>query len=206
MKAKIIAVAGGSGSGKTTFAKMLCDKIGVQHCGVISQDWYYYDQKGRFDYDGGAVNFDHPDSLEFSLLKKHLLEIKNGRDVLVPQYCFKTHSRLKQCQLFNWKPIVIVDGILILNSPELRSCFDDTVFISTSEALRFTRRLNRDVRERGRTPNGVKEQFQAQVKPMHDTFVEPSQMYAKHNISGESPFNSAIEKFSQLACDFLETI
>lgn len=191
---QIIAVSGGSGSGKTTFSKMLAEKLGADNCNYLSQDNYYYDWSSHFDKDGGSVNFDHPTSLDFDLLKKHLELYKSGSDILAPQYCFKTHSRLDQCLLVKSKPILILDGILILNQTQLHPYFDKKYYIHTEEEVRFQRRLERDVKERGRTPEGVYEQFYSQVKPMHDKFVEPSQKYADLVLCGESKFDSEISK------------
>lgn len=174
MHVRIIAVAGGSGSGKTTLAKTLVEKLGLSACGLLAQDSYYIDQSRKFDRDGGAVNFDHPDALEFSLLARHLAELKAGRAVEVPIYDFATHTRKTATEKFHPREYVLVDGTLILSIPELLPFFDEAIFVDTDEQTRFERRLQRDVAERGRTPDGVRDQFYGQVKPMHDRFVEPS--------------------------------
>lgn len=190
---QIIAVSGGSGSGKTTFSKLLAEKLGPVNCNYLSQDNYYFDWSQHFDKDGGSVNFDHPSSLDFDLLKTHLEKYKKGEDIFAPKYCFKTHSRLNDNLHLTNKPILILDGILILNQTQLHSSFDLKYYINTPESIRFERRLERDVKERGRTPEGVKEQFYKQVKPMHDKYVETSQKYADKVISGESNYNSEIK-------------
>ncbi len=177
-KCLIVAVAGGSGSGKTTLARHLCESYESQGCILLGQDSYYIDQSARFDRDGGSVNFDHPDSLEFSLLAKHLSALKNGQDIEVPVYEFATHRRLSSNIRFKHQPVIFVDGILILNEPALRQFFDESIFIEVAEDVRFQRRLHRDVHERGRTPEGVRDQFFNQVKVMHDQFVEPSKKFA----------------------------
>ncbi len=174
----IIGIAGGSGSGKTTFATRLRARLGEEHSEVLGQDSYYIDQSNKFDHDGGAVNFDHPSSLEFSLMASHLLELKNGKSIDVPIYDFATHKRLPKADKLAPKRIIFVDGILIFSQPEVVNCLDHKIFIDCEEELRYTRRLDRDVKERGRTPEGVRAQFQAQVKPMHDEFVEPSKSVA----------------------------
>jgi uridine kinase len=173
-KIKIIAIAGGSGSGKTTFAKRLLEKLGKDRAVILGQDNYYLDQSHKFDKDGGAVNFDHPDSLEFSLMATHLQQLRQNQTVEIPLYDFATHSRKIETIRLAPHPIILVDGILILSQKILLPEFDYKIFIDCDEETRFNRRLNRDVKERGRTPEGVKEQFYAQVKPMHDEFVEPS--------------------------------
>jgi len=174
----IVAISGGSGSGKTTFAKLLQSALGDHKSSILGQDSYYIDQSQNFDKDGGKVNFDHPSAIDFELMASHLQSLKKGQAVEVPIYDFKEHKRQKETITFNVKPIILVDGILILSSKVLLPHFDYKVFIDTPESLRFERRLKRDVLERGRTPEGVKAQFYNQVKPMHDEFVEPSKKSA----------------------------
>lgn len=194
----IIGVAGGSGSGKTTFANRLREKIGQEHCCVIGQDSYYIDQSSKFDHDGGSVNFDHPDALDFSLMGDHLYEIKQGQQINIPIYDFATHSRKEECVNLKPKKIVFVDGILIFSQDKVITQIDHKVFIDCPEELRFERRLKRDVKERGRTPDGVKTQFFNQVKPMHDKFVEPSKQQACDIITVEN-FDEKCSKWA----DFL---
>lgn len=176
-KTFILGVAGGSGSGKTYFANELLKALGP-HATIVYQDNFYIDQSHRFDHDGGSVNFDHPESLDLRLLAQCLSELKTGRPAQIPIYDFKTHSRLKNTLHVEATTIVIVDGILIFHPQYLRQQFDEMVFFDTPETVRFERRLERDVSERGRTADGVKSQFIKQVKPMHDQFVEPSKAHA----------------------------
>ena len=181
----MIGVAGGSGSGKTYFARALMDSLGSDLCATVYQDSFYIDQSKRFDHDGGAVNFDHPSSLDFDLLAKCVAQLKRGEATELPIYDFATHTRRSETTRVEPKPIIIVDGILIFNSEPVRALLDDLIYFDTPESLRFQRRLERDVKERGRTPEGVKNQFQLQVKPMHDAFVEPSQKHAKKIVHGD---------------------
>lgn len=190
----VIGVAGGSGSGKTTFSRMLQANLGDSFCGRLAQDSYYRDMHEQFDRDGGRVNFDHPDAIEFDLLVKHVQALREGENILVPNYDFATHRRLFESTFFPCRPIVILDGILLLTHSELRQLMDFAFFIDTQEDLRFQRRLQRDVRERGRTPDGVREQLFNHVKPMHDLFVEPSRRFAHRVISGEKSFGPVIEE------------
>ena len=176
-KTFILGVAGGSGSGKTYFAKALHRALG-EHATIVYQDNFYIDQSSRFDHDGGSVNFDHPESLDLKLLATCLSELKTGGSTNIPVYDFVTHSRLAEKIKVGPAKIVIVDGILIFHPDYLRHQFDEMVFFDTPETLRFERRLERDVKERGRTPEGVRTQFLKQVKPMHDQFVEPSKLHA----------------------------
>lgn len=190
----VIGVTGGSGSGKTTFARMLQANLGDQFCGLLHQDSYYRDMHEYFDRDGGRVNFDHPDSVEFELLVRHIKDLKAGFDIEVPIYDFTTHTRQFETKPFPCRPVLILDGILLLTQTELRPLLDFAFFVDTQEDLRFQRRLQRDVRERGRTPEGVREQFFNHVKPMHDLFVDPSRKFADRMISGEKSFGPVIDE------------
>jgi uridine kinase len=190
----LIGVAGGSGSGKTTFARMLQAHLGEDFCCSLGQDNYYRDMSEQFDRDGGRVNFDHPDAIEFSLLCRHLKALKQGASIDVPIYDFTTHKRLLEVIYFDPKPVVILDGILILTQSEVRDCLDFSFFIDASEDVRFQRRMYRDVRERGRTPEGVRTQLMNHVKPMHDLYVETSKKFARRVISGERSFGPIIEE------------
>ncbi len=189
-----IGIAGGSGSGKSTLARMLQAHLGEGFCGILAQDSYYRDLHEYFDHDGGSVNFDHPDALEFELLVQHLTELKAGNDIWVPRYDFCTHRRLMEKIFFPCRPVVVVDGTLVLAQSEVRMQFDLSIFVDTQEDLRFRRRLERDTRERGRTKEGVIEQFTKHVKPMHDLFVEPSRKFADRVVSGEKSFGPVIEE------------
>lgn len=195
-KSYILGVAGGSGSGKTYFAQALKDALG--DCAtIVYQDNFYIDQSHRFDHDGGSVNFDHPESLELSLLARCLGELKEGKGTNIPVYDFKTHTRQKDHLFIAPNHIIIVDGILIFHPEELRAQFDEMVFFDTPESLRYERRLERDVNERGRTPEGVKAQFLKQVKPMHDQFVEPSKNFADVIVKDLGDYHEHFDAFKE---------
>lgn len=194
-KPYIIGVAGGSGSGKTYFARELQRILGDKVCSILYQDNYYIDQSHRFDGDGGSVNFDHPSSLDFDLLAKGLADLKTGKRIDVPIYEFATHKRLKTNLVCEPKKIILVDGILILDSSVVRAELDEAVFFDTPEELRFQRRLDRDVHERGRTPEGVKKQFDLQVRPMHDQFVQPSKVHAQTIVRDLGEYSKTLTAF-----------
>ncbi len=193
---KIIGISGGSGSGKTTFSRLLAEKLGPEDCSILAQDSYYIDQSANFLGDGENVNFDHPSALDFPLLAIHLQALKRGEDVQIPIYDFVTHTRRVDTTPFPTKKIILLDGTLILSQPPIRSLLDISLFIQTSEETRFSRRYHRDLVERGRQPEGIKKQFFRQVKPMHDEFVEPSAQFATSLISGEVDFTSHINSWS----------
>lgn len=190
----ILGIAGGSGSGKTTLARVLAKHFGPGRARILAQDSYYIDQSKRFDGDGGSVNFDHPSAIEFSLMAQHLAALKEGRTVEVPFYDFATHTRKKETESFAPVEFVIAEGILLLSQPVICAELDFSVFVDAPEAVRFARRLKRDTTERGRTPEGVRKQFELQVKPMHDEFVEPSRTRAGLVVSGESPIQQEMEQ------------
>ncbi len=201
----ILGVAGGSGSGKTYFAQELHKALGDKCSVIVYQDNFYIDQSHRFDKDGGAVNFDHPDSLELSLLAKCLGELKTGNPTKIPVYDFVTHKRKQETIHIPATKIIIVDGILIFHPDYLRAQFDEMIFFDTPEILRFERRLERDVKERGRTVEGVKDQFVKQVKPMHDEFVEPSKAFANTIIKDLGDYHEHFDLYknkllSRLSC------
>lgn len=192
-KSYIIAICGGSASGKTTFARKLHKKF-AERSSLIYQDNYYIDQSAKFDGDGGSVNFDHPDAIEFSLMATQLEQLKYGNSINVPIYDFASHSRKSETILVKATPFVLVDGILILNDESLRELFDLMIFIDTSEDIRYKRRLLRDTTERGRTEEGVRKQFFKQVAPMHNQFVETSKIHAHKIYSGEKDFTANVNE------------
>lgn len=194
---KLIGVAGGSGSGKTYFARYLARHLGESHCLILSQDNFYRDLSIEFKTDPLRVNFDHPDSIDFELLAEALRLLKARKTAQAPIYDFVSHSRLDEQILLEPKPVVIVDGILIFHIPELRELFDERVYVDTPEDLRFQRRLLRDMRERGRTAESVHKQFFSQVKPMHDLYVEPSKLHAHRMIRDEEAFLGTIDYFAE---------
>lgn len=182
---RLIGVAGGSGSGKTTMAEMIFNHFGSERASILYQDSYYIDRSKEFKGDG-SLNFDHPDAIDWELMLQHLNALRAGQTVNVPIYDFIQHKRIPETLLVEPKEFVIVDGILLYVNSLVRELFDIRLFVETSETMRFARRLLRDVEQRGRTPEGVRLQYESTVKPMHDRFVEPCRHYAHQVIYGET--------------------
>jgi uridine kinase len=190
----VIAIAGGSGAGKTTLSRRVVERLGPARCVTLNQDSYYIDQSARFKEDGGDVNFDHPASLEFSLLAKHLRCLKRGEAVEVPVYDFASHTRRAKGELVEPRPVVVVDGTLLLSQGELLPLFDVAVFIDVDTTLRYDRRLSRDTRERGREAAGVRAQWDNHVQPMHEAFVGPSGENATYRVSDDAELERCVEE------------
>jgi uridine kinase len=174
----IVGVAGGTGSGKTTIVKEMLRGIDPENVLLIQHDSYYKDRSHLPSQERANINYDHPDALETSLLIQHLKQLLAGEATNIPIYDFVTHTRKQECQTAKPCKVIVVEGILILADPSLRELFDIKVFVDTDPDLRFIRRLERDIAERGRTRESVVAQYLATVRPMHLEFVEPSKRYA----------------------------
>jgi uridine kinase len=186
----VIGIAGGSGSGKTTVAQTILQRVGPDRISFLQHDAYYKDLSGLPPVQRAEVNFDHPNSLETELLTKHILQLKSGQSVEVPIYNFSTHSRTEQTYSVQPRGVILVEGILIFTEASLRELFSVKIFVDTDSDLRFIRRLERDISERGRTLDTVVKQYLSTVRPMHLEFVEPSKRYADVIIP-EGGFNAA---------------
>ena len=173
-----IAIAGGSGSGKTSLTRALIRVLGEDRCAVLDHDSYYKDLGHRPLAVRAAANFDHPDSLDNALLAQQLGELQAGRPIARPCYDFSTHARTEHTARIEPRPVVICEGILLLAVPELRRAFDLRVYIDTPADVRALRRLQRDVVERGRTIPSVIKQYLDTVRPMHELYVEPARRTA----------------------------
>jgi uridine kinase len=178
MEPVIIGVAGGTGSGKTTIAHAVLERAGARRISLIQHDAYYRDLGNLPLAQRAAQNFDHPDSLENELLIAHLTRLKQSQPVDVPVYDFTTHTRTSETRRIGPNAVIIVEGILIFADEALRRQMDVKIYVDTDADIRFIRRLQRDVAERGRTVESVIRQYMATVRPMHQEFVEPSKRFA----------------------------
>jgi len=168
----MIAIAGGTGSGKTYIAKKL-QEIDPENILIVSHDHYYKDQSHVPIADRKTVNYDEPQALDNQLFTEHLKALKQDESIDMPQYDFSTHTRAKEVKKVYPKPVIIVEGILILTEPEIRDMFDLTIFIEVEADIRLARRLERDVGERDRTFTESINQYLISAQPMHDKYVEP---------------------------------
>ena len=178
MRPVIIGIAGGTGSGKTTVARAIYDRVGKDRIEWIAHDSYYRNFEALNPEEKHHINFDHPDSLETELLVRHLDVLSKGSAVEIPRYDFTTHSRRDETQRIEPRRVIIVEGILVLAEAELRKRIDIKLFVDTQADIRFVRRLVRDIKSRGRTLESVVDQYVNTVRPMHEEFVEPSKRYA----------------------------
>ncbi|MBK8047958.1 MAG: uridine kinase [Anaerolineales bacterium] len=174
----VIGVAGGTASGKTTVSRRIQEAVNIANIAYLQHDNYYRDQSHLTMEQRVRTNYDHPNSLETSLLVQHVIALKTGRTVEMPLYDFSQHTRSTRTQQVIPAPIILVEGILIFTEKDLRDLMDIRIFVETDADVRFIRRLRRDISERGRTLDSVVKQYMATVRPMHLEFVEPSKRYA----------------------------
>lgn len=170
----LIGIAGGTGSGKTSIANYLLKKFGSDQLIVIEQDSYYKNNSALSIDERNQQNFDHPDAIDIELFNKQLVSLLGGKSVEIPIYDFSIHNRRNQRQFVKPCKIIVIEGILTLYFQSLRKLMNIKVFVDTPDNIRFTRRLSRDVKERGRTIKSVTNQYEKTVKPMYDQFVKPS--------------------------------
>ncbi|MFN0123724.1 MAG: uridine kinase [Blastocatellia bacterium] len=174
----IIGICGGTGSGKTTVARRVLDGVGDDQIVYLQQDSYYRNLGDMPLELRHQINFDHPDALDNDLFVNHVRTLKAGEAIDMPLYDYATHTRRAETQRIQPRLVTIVEGILVFNDPVLRELMDVKIFVDTADDLRFIRRLQRDVAERGRTVDSVIRQYLETVRPMHQRFVEPSRRFA----------------------------
>ncbi len=177
MTPRAVGISGGSCSGKTTLTRRVFERLGPEQCVILPQDDYFFGL-GDAPAGKGGPNFDHPDAVDFDQLCAQLAQLKRGEAIDRPLYDLPTHMPKAHTERTEPRPLILIDGILILQHRPLRDLLDLSIFVECDSATRLARRLERDVRERGRTAQSVHEQFANQVGPMHDRHVEPSKIHA----------------------------
>ncbi len=180
----VMGISGGSGSGKSTIIQGLVDHLGMEKVAVLHHDTYYFHRPDLTYEERTKINYDHPDSLETSLLVEHMDQLISGNSANIPQYDYAQHLRESEYIQVDTRPILILDGILVLNDEVLRERMDLKVYVDVPDDLRLIRRMNRDLQERGRSVESVIDQYLTSVRPMHEKFVEPSKKYADILIPG----------------------
>jgi uridine kinase len=173
---RVIAIGGGSGSGKTTIVRKISEI--VPDFNFIPQDNYYKSAEYINNSNITAFNFDHPEAFDNDLLYEHLLALKSGKSIEMPQYDFVHHRRKEETVPLEPKHLIIFEGIMVFSDAKIRSLFDLKLFVDTPDDIRFIRRLERDVKERGRTVDSVINQYLEVVRPGHYEFIEPTKLYA----------------------------
>lgn len=194
----VIGIAGGTGSGKTTVVNKILQQLNAEGVNVLSQDNYYHDNQHLSLQEREALNYDHPKSIDFTLLIEHVRTLKKGQNIEQPLYSFVTHSRTGDHVTVEPRNVLIVEGILVLTNPELLKEFDLKVFVHADSDERLIRRIRRDTQERGRDLNEVLHRYQTTLKPMHQEFIEPSKNSADIIVPNMRQNNVAI--------DFLTTV
>ncbi len=189
----VIGIAGGSGSGKSTVVDKIIKGLPKHSVTVIPQDAYYKDNGHLTPEERSKINFDHPSSIEFSLLNKHLELLRQGNTVNMPIYSYLTCARAKETTPVESKPVIIVEGILILTNPAIRKKMDIKIFVDADSDDRLMRIIWRDIQDRGRSFQEVLHHYEQFVKPMHLQFIEPTKRYADIIIPQGGENNVAIE-------------
>ncbi|SHI92002.1 uridine kinase [Lutispora thermophila] len=177
-KPLLIGITGGTGSGKSTVAKAIYESLPKNNIVIIEQDSYYKDQSHLSSEERTKTNYDHPLAFDTDLLVSHLKDLLNNKPIDKPLYDFTVHNRMKETVRVEPKEIIILEGILILDSPEIRNLLDIKIFVDTDADIRIIRRIQRDMKERGRTLDSIIKQYTEVVKPMHYEFIEPTKRYA----------------------------
>ncbi len=194
----VIGIAGGTGSGKTTVVNQIINELPVDEVCIISQDSYYAQTDNLSYEERTKINFDHPRAIDFDLLVNHLSDLKSGKIIEQPIYSFVAHNRTKDTIKTHPRKVIIVEGILIFNSKELRNLCDIKVFVHADADERLIRRVRRDIKERGRDIDEVLNRYQNTLKPMHQQFIEPTKNYADIIIPND--------RYNTVAIDIVRTV
>lgn len=174
----IIGIAGGTGSGKTSIAKALISNFDQKKINLIQQDSYYKDLSHISMKERVTHNFDHPNSIDFQLMEKHLIDLSKGKKANIPEYDFSTHTRTNKTRLLVKPKVIILEGIFALYDPKIRNLIDLKIFVETADDIRIMRRIKRDVNKRNRTLTSVINQYHDTVRPMHLEFVKTTKKHA----------------------------
>ncbi|MFT7521505.1 MAG: uridine kinase [Kiritimatiellia bacterium] len=191
----IVGIGGGTASGKTTVSRELCTALGSRAVLILHDRYYRSLSTGE---DPATHNYDHPDALETSLLVEHLASLRAGTSACLPRYSFERHRREAGFDQVEQRPIILVEGILVLADPALRACLDHTVFVHAPSDIRLMRRLRRDVAERGRDAMGILQRYERTVRPMHERFVEPSRAFAEVVLDGTQDVQLSVKRMLRL--------
>ena len=194
MNTTIIAVAGGTGSGKSFLARSLANTYPKKEILIIEQDSYYKDISNLDYEDRCEQNFDHPDAIDSILIEYHLKKLLSGKTIYSPRYNFFKHLREREEKKTRQRPIIIMEGILLLHYVKLHKFYTLKIFVETPEHIRIKRRIKRDMKFRGRTKDSIEKQYYSTVKPMHETFVQPSKYYSDIVIDGTAFINKSINQ------------
>lgn len=201
----VIGVAGGSGSGKSTVTREVLAAVGADRVAVLMQDDYYLDQSELSFEERCKTNYDHPDAFDWPLLMAHVKALRDGRAIDMPVYDFKRHIRAENTHRVQPAPIIVLEGLFALFDPELRKLLSLKVFVDTAPDVRFIRRLQRDIAERGRTAENVIEQYLQTVRPMHKQFIEPTKRNA-HVILPHGANGPAVDMITTKAVSFIREL
>jgi len=174
----VIGIAGGSGSGKTTVLQNIIDELGADPIAILDHDAYYQDLSHLSPEERSGFNFDHPNALETDLMREHLDRLIEGESIEKPVYDFTTHTRKTETETIDPRPVIIIEGILVLAEPALEERMDIKIFVDAADDIRLMRRIRRDLQERERSIDGILRQYERTVRPMHLEFVEPSKREA----------------------------
>ena len=205
MRPLIIAIAGGSASGKSTVVREIVNRLKSLDVSIICHDDYYKDQSHLSMEERVKTNYDHPSSLDNDLLVEHLKSLMEGKSIDKPEYDFKTHNRMKETTRVNPTKVIFVEGILVLEDKRIRDLSDVKIFVKSDEDIRFIRRLKRDIEERGRDLDSVINQYLSTVKPMFNKFVNPSSRYADIIIPNDNKHDVAVDFLVAKIKDILNT-
>lgn len=189
-----IGITGGTGTGKTHIVKALLDQFNETNCNIISQDSYYKETSQLSNTEKEAINFDHPDAIDFDLLYNQIVDLQNNKSILQPSYSFITHNRTNTTTKIIPKKILIIEGILILSDKKIQDLCTTCFYIDTDDDIRLLRRVKRDLKERGRSIEEISNRYIKDVKPMHEKFVVPVKRIADYVINNNEFSNNAIKK------------